>query len=108
MVFVSFFRPHFIFNVFHPKGRTRAGRALTKTRENEKFWGISRLKALEQKAEGTAQTFADFMDGLKGGVDLSAFDKADLPKVQAAFFPQFFLGQAQFEAGVADISPEGS
>ena len=56
--------------------------------------------------DGTTKAFTNFMNGLKGGVDLPAFNESDLPEVQAAFFSQFLLGQAQFEAEFPNVTSE--
>jgi hypothetical protein len=66
------------------------------------------LEAAEQMVGRAVQAYAEFMNRLKGRVDLSALNEPDLPEIQAAFFGQFFLGQAQFEAGIANIATKGS
>jgi len=56
--------------------------------------------------DGVIKAFAEFLNGVKRGVDLAALNKAYLTEVQTGLLSQFFLCKTLLEAGFADIAAE--
>lgn len=56
--------------------------------------------------DGVIEAFAEFLNGVKGRINLSALNKAYLTKVQTGLFGQFFLCQTLLETGMPYVAAE--
>jgi hypothetical protein len=53
--------------------------------------------------DGVIEAFAEFLNGVKRGIDFAPLNKAYLTEVQPGFISQFFLGQSLLQAAVTAL-----